>query len=56
MEDALKSLLGDAVKGLYAANISRLKSIWLDEFDQWNKRDLSSKNYCYVWVDGIHFN
>ncbi len=56
MEDSLKSLLGDAVDGLSASNVSRLKTIWLEEFSKWNRRDLSDRNYCYVWADGIHFN
>jgi len=56
MEESLKALLGNAVEGLSAANVTRLKSVWIDEFKKWSKRDLSSKNYCYVWVDGVHFN
>jgi transposase-like protein len=56
MESALRSLLGNSVDGLSASNVSRLKSIWLDEFSLWNKRDLTNKNYCYIWIDGIHFN
>ena len=56
MESALKSLLGNSVEGLSAANVSRLKNIWLNEFNDWNKHSLADKNYCYIWVDGIHFN
>ncbi len=56
MESALRSLFGNADEGLSASNVSRLKAIWLEEFSEWNRQDLSSKNYCYVWVDGIHFN
>lgn len=56
MESSLRSLLGNAVEGLSASNVTRLKSIWMDEFREWSLNDLSSKNYCYVWVDGIHFN
>jgi transposase-like protein len=25
-----------------------------DEHDAWQKRDLSTKRYAYVWADGIH--
>ena len=25
------------------------------ELNQWNKRRLSSKNYVYMWADGIYF-
>jgi transposase-like protein len=53
---ALERLLGDKVSGLSAANVSRLKSGWRREYEEWQKRDLSEKRYCYLWVDGIHFN
>jgi putative transposase len=53
---ALEKLLGSAVSGLSAANISRLKAGWHREYEQWHKRDLSGQQYCYIWVDGIHFN
>ena len=56
MESALKSFLGNSVEGFSAANVSRLKNIWLNEFNDWNKRSLADKNYCYIWGDGIHFN
>jgi transposase-like protein len=23
---------------------------------EWNRRDLSSKRYAYIWADGIYFN
>jgi transposase-like protein len=53
---ALERLLGEEVSGLSAANVSRLKSCWHREYQQWEQRDLSDKQYCYIWVDGIHFN
>lgn len=56
MDSALKSLFGDSIAGLSASTISRLRSVWIDEFNEWNRTDLSDKKYCYVWVDGIHFN
>ena len=34
----------------------RLKSVWEEEFQQWNKRSLEGKKYVYVWADGVHFN
>lgn len=54
--DALKVLLGDDAKGLSANTISRLKADWQQEHKAWSKRDLSLKNYVYLWADGIHFN
>jgi putative transposase len=53
---ALEKLLGDTVTGLSAANVSRLKNVWQGHYEQWQKRDLSETHYCYIWVDGIHFN
>jgi putative transposase len=32
----------------------RLKEIWADEHARWLKRDLSAKQYVYLWVDGIY--
>lgn len=56
MEAVLKKLFGDNFSGASAANISRLKNQWNKEFNIWKKKDLSAKEYCYFWVDGIHFN
>ena len=53
--EALASLLGRDAPGLAAATISRLKAVWQDEHAQWERRDLSNKQYVYGWVDGIHF-
>ena len=53
---ALSELLGPSVKGLSAANVTRLKSGWEKEYSKWQKRSLSDKKFCYIWADGIHFN
>src|SRR5215813_4918542 len=53
-EDALMALLGKDAPGLSASTIARLKQVWTDEHARWEKRDLSAKNYVYMWVDGIH--
>jgi len=47
---------GSDAKGLSANTISRLKEDWQDKHKTWSKRDLSLKNYVYIWADGIHFN
>jgi putative transposase len=52
--EALAALLGKDAPGLSASNIARLKDIWADEHKAWEKRDLSTKRYVYVWADGIH--
>ena len=54
--EALTALLGKDAPGLSSATISRLKSIWLQDYAKWQKRDLSLKRYVYFWVDGIHCN
>jgi len=54
--DALQALLGPSAEGLSATNICRLKRIWEDDWKDWSRRDLSGKQYVYVWADGIHFN
>jgi transposase-like protein len=54
--DALAALLGKDAPGLSAATISRLKTIWQDEYKQWQQRDLSNKRYVYFWVDKIYCN
>jgi transposase-like protein len=52
---ALTALLGQAAPGLSASTISRLKEVWKAEQQQWARRDLSGKNFVYLWVDGEHF-
>ena len=34
--------------------ISRLTAEWKDEYDRWQKRDLSARRYVYVWADGVY--
>lgn len=54
--EALEAILGPQATGLSATNIVRLKEGWKQDYETWNKRDLSDKHYVYIWVDGIHFN
>ena len=54
--EALAALLGPNAPGLSATTITRLKSVWEKEYAQWSKRELTGKQYVYIWVDGIHFN
>ena len=54
--EALQSLLGEQAKGLSANMIVRLKEKWSQEYEAWSKRDLTGKQYAYVWADGIHVN
>ena len=54
--DALGALLGPDAPGLSANTISRLKQQWVQDYQQWHKRDLSQKRYVYVWADGVYCN
>jgi transposase-like protein len=54
--DALVALVGKDAPGLSAPTISRLKAVWQQEFQQWQKRSLSEKCYVYIWADGIYSN
>jgi transposase-like protein len=42
--------------GLSAPVITRLTTSWSAEHEAFMARDLSSVDYVYVWVDGIHFS
>ena len=54
--EALAALVGPQAKGLSASTIVRLKSVWEEEFQEWNQRSLEGKRCVYVWADGVHFN
>ena len=54
--EALEAILGTGAPGLSATNIVRLKAGWEQEYQVWNRRDLSGKEYVYFWVDGIYVN
>jgi putative transposase len=53
---ALQALLGPDCPGLSATTVTRLISGWQDEHKRWSQRDLSDKQYVYIWADGIYFN
>ena len=40
--EALQAILGKEIIGLSAENIVRLKRIWEEEYETWNRRDLSN--------------
>jgi putative transposase len=52
---ALTALLGQDAPGLSAATIGRLKEVWKEEYQQWVRRDLTGKEFVYLWADGVHF-
>lgn len=55
MLPALEALLGPNVRGISAANVTRLKRCWEEDHASWSRRSLDGTDYCYLWVDGIYF-
>ena len=53
-QEAQSSVFGEESKGFSPASIIRLTKDWQQEFEQWKRRDLSGKEYVYVWADGIY--
>jgi transposase-like protein len=51
---AMEALLGPNVANLWSGVVSRLKQGWLAEYQARSKRDLSSENWVYLWVDGVY--
>jgi putative transposase len=54
--EALHKLLGQPVNGFSPNVIVRLKEQWATEYEQWSRRDLTGKQYVYIWADGINVN
>jgi len=50
---ALRGLLGEDAP-LSKPTIRRLKAVWAEEFEAWNRRSLKGREVVYVWVDGIY--
>jgi putative transposase len=53
---ALNALLGEDASGLSPTTIARLTGCWEKEYRDFGRRELSGREYVYVWVDGVHFN
>ena len=53
-QEALAALLGKDAPNLSPAVIARLKGEWEDEYRRWQRRDLSARQYVYVWADGVY--
>jgi len=54
MGAALKALVGPDATGFSAKTVSRLKTQWAGDYDQWRKTDLGRDDWVYVWADGIY--
>jgi putative transposase len=51
---ALEAFFGSAA-GLSAAVITRLVTQWQADHQAFCRRDLTDRDYVYVWADGVHF-
>jgi putative transposase len=51
---ALEAFFGSAA-GLSAAAVGRLLGAWQTDYQVFCQRDLSDRDYVYLWADGIHF-
>ena len=54
-KEALAALLGDDASGLSPTAITRLTAAWQADYETFQKRDLSDRDYVYAWADGVHF-
>ena len=52
---ALEGFFGSAA-GLSASVITRLTGAWQDDHRAFMSRDLTDRDYVYVFADGVHFN
>ncbi len=52
-EPALRFLVGESAP-LSPSSISRLNKKFKDEYESWEKQDLSKLKIVYVWADGIY--
>jgi transposase-like protein len=51
---ALEAFFGSAA-GLSAAVITRLVASWQADHEAFGRRDLTDRDYVYIWADGVHF-
>jgi len=52
--EALAAILGKDAPNLSPGVISRLTGEWQQEYDRWQRRDLSARRYVYIWADGVY--
>jgi transposase-like protein len=54
VSSVLEVVLGEGAKKLTPAVLSELKKSWTDQFNEWNRRDLSGVAFTYLFADGIY--
>ena len=52
--EALSAILGADAPNLSPSVISRLTEGWQQEYDRWQRRDLSARRYVYIWGEGVY--
>jgi transposase-like protein len=53
-QEALAAILGKDAPNLSPSVISRLTGAWQQDYDRWQRRDLSARQYVYIWADGVY--
>jgi putative transposase len=53
-QEALAALLGREAPNLSPSVIGRLKEDWQADYDRWQRRDLSTRRFVYIWADGVY--
>src|SRR6056297_1797050 len=53
-QEALAAILGKDAPNLSPSVISRLTGEWQQDYDRWQRRDLSARQYVYIWADGVY--
>ena len=46
--------MGPQARGLSSSEISRLKQVWTQEYEEWSRRELRGKRFVYLGIDGIY--
>lgn len=54
--EVMPALLGNGVVGFSADTVLRLRQQWKLDLEHWEKRRLDSKNYIYLWADGVYLS
>ena len=53
-QEVLAAILGKDAPNLSPDVISRLTGEWQEDYDRWQRRDLSARRYVYIWADGVY--
>jgi putative transposase len=54
-KEGLAALLGDDASSLSPTAITRLPAARQADYEEFQMRDLSDRDYVYAWADGVHF-